>query len=153
MKEQTLFREQTIKNISLNKEWSDLVKLHESWANMSCKPDFKKLNTNHIEDENMSVKWNREYVEKQNIKYEEAVKELNRKKNLKREEVVLRLNHLVNKELEYKFSELDISRMCNNWTSTFNDMGFYKMCIKILLECDNIKNMEYYHKMKTKRKE
>lgn len=151
MKEQTLLREQTIRNISLNKDWNELNDLHECWLNMSCKPDFKKLNVNYIEDENKSVKWNREFVEKQNLKYEEEVKELNRKKNAARENVIKQLNNLVSKELEYKFSELDVARMCNSWMESFSDLGFYKMCIKILIECDTTRKMDYYRKMRTKK--
>ena len=52
-------------------------------TNLSTAPtDIKKLKANHIEDDNKSVKWNREFVEDNNNKYWKSVSRLQRQRSL-----------------------------------------------------------------------
>lgn len=55
--------------------------------NLSCRPDFKKPKTGDIIDENKSVKWNREEVERLQKAYDIEVKKLNDSKNKLRNEI------------------------------------------------------------------
>lgn len=49
----------------------------------SCKPtSCSKYKIGTVIDEDKSVRWNREEVERRNLEFENEVKELNRKKNL-----------------------------------------------------------------------
>lgn len=61
----------------------DLIEME----NMSCKPSFKKPRPGDVINEDRSVRWNREEVERLRDKYEAEVKELNTKKNKKRDDL------------------------------------------------------------------
>ena len=50
-------------------------------SEMSCKPDFERPRNGEVLDEDQSVRWNREQVEKQQKAYDEEVMRLNIKKN------------------------------------------------------------------------
>lgn len=63
-------------------EWSDIQKELESASAMSCKPlGLSRYSKDHVFDENKSVKWNREQVEKANQRYDAEVARLNAEKN------------------------------------------------------------------------
>lgn len=67
------------KNITLENLYD---KAHE-YENFCCKPAHcRKYKIGTIFDEEKSVKWNREEVERKNFEFENAVKQLNREKNL-----------------------------------------------------------------------
>lgn len=68
-------------------EWEEICNEFEAMEKMNCKPGFKKLPKDYITDEDMSVKWNREQVEKNNEKHEQEVKRLNTMKNKERDRV------------------------------------------------------------------
>lgn len=69
------------------KTWEEIESDFHHMNNMSCRPDFRKLSTGYVMDENQSVKWNREQVELNNQNYQKAVAELNIKKNKARDAV------------------------------------------------------------------
>ncbi len=69
-------------------DWYDIQNEFESMQRMSCVPThIHKVPTNHIFDENQSVKWNREQVEKNNLAYAEEVARLNTLKNKERDRI------------------------------------------------------------------
>ena len=59
----------------------------EEMANMPCKPNWKKPRTGDVIDEEKSVRWNREEVERLQNAYENEVRKLNTIKNKKRDEL------------------------------------------------------------------
>ena len=69
------------------KTLGEVQEKYESYKRFSCKPLNKKIKVGSVIDEEKSVRWNREYIEKHNKKVEEEVKNLQRKKNHLREEV------------------------------------------------------------------
>lgn len=66
------------------KTWEEIESDFHHMNNMSCRPDFRKLSTGYVTDENQSVKWNREQVELNNQNYQKAVAEL-KSKRIRRE--------------------------------------------------------------------
>lgn len=70
------------------KEWSEIQAAFERMESMPCKPEGRKYPPDYIFDEEKSVKWNREEVNRQNQEREEKVKELQRVKNKARDEVM-----------------------------------------------------------------
>lgn len=83
--------------------FENLYGIAEEYLNFSCRPKNPKYKVGHVINENKSVKWNREEVERLNKKHEDEVKELNRQKNL------LHTN-LVNSIKEYIISETNVSK-------------------------------------------
>nr|DAS40173.1 MAG TPA: hypothetical protein [Caudoviricetes sp.] len=62
--------------------WDDLTREAFKVKEMSCTPEgLRRVKASHIEDEEQSVKWNREWVEKNNARYMEEVKRLQAEKN------------------------------------------------------------------------
>lgn len=81
---------------------SVLYDMADEYTRFSCKPKSLKYKVGTIFDEEKSVKWNKEEVERLNKKHEDEVKELNREKNL------LYVN-LVNSIKKYIISETKVS--------------------------------------------
>ena len=72
------------KNIIISPDtWETVEACYHDACMMSCKPDasFRKVKTGDVIDEEKSVRWNREEVERLKIAYDEEVKRLNRNKN------------------------------------------------------------------------
>lgn len=79
-----------------------LIELQDEWdrmEQMSCKPSFRKLPSGYITDEEKSVKWNKEQVEQNHLKYENEVKRLNTLKNKTRDEIYNRTFEIIQKEI------------------------------------------------------
>lgn len=63
-------------------EWIDIQSKYDVMEEMSCVPvGIKRVNANHVFDENRSVKWNREQAEANNLRYQQEVARLNTLKN------------------------------------------------------------------------
>ena len=58
-----------------------LYNMAEQYTKFSCKPKSNKYKIGSVLDEDKSVKWNREEVERLNKIHDDEVKELNRHKN------------------------------------------------------------------------
>lgn len=62
--------------------WDDLTREAFKVKEISCTPEgLCRVKASHIQDEEQSVKWNREWVEKNNARYLEEVKRLHAEKN------------------------------------------------------------------------
>ena len=72
-----------------NISWEDIQNEFDIMNRMSCRPvGLSKVPGNHIFDEDQSVKWNREQVEKNNQRYLDEVARLNTEKNKARDNVL-----------------------------------------------------------------
>lgn len=84
----------------------DMEKLYEmadEYTNFSCKPKNPKYKIGSVIDEEKSVRWNREEIERLNNIHIEEAEELNRKKTL------LRIN-FENAVIDYIISETKVSK-------------------------------------------
>ena len=63
-------------------ELERLYEMADEYTEFSCKPKNPKYKVGTIIDEDKSVRWNKEEIERLNYIHIEEVKELNRKKNL-----------------------------------------------------------------------
>ena len=77
-----------------------LENLMDQVNSISCKPgpEFTKVSRGTVIDEEKSVRWNREEVERLRNEYDEEAKRLNRIKNEKYNEAVERIINLISKE-------------------------------------------------------
>lgn len=72
-----------------NISWEEIQNEFDSMNRMSCRPaGLSKVPGNHIFDEDRSVKWNREQVERNNRQYHDEVARLNTEKNKARDNVL-----------------------------------------------------------------
>lgn len=70
------------------KEWHDIQSDYEVMQRISCVPaHIRKVPSNHIFDENQSVKWNRDKVNENNNAYQTEVARLNTLRNKARDEI------------------------------------------------------------------
>lgn len=131
-----------------NPDWREARIRFERYYGFDCKPTMKRLKADHIEDEDKSVKWNRQFIEDNHQKYDEAVKDLNRKKNTLRQEAENFVKYMIGYELDWKLSDDDIDRYYNCWYERYHDDGLYSMMSSIESECDFIRNMDWWSAMK-----
>lgn len=96
-----------------------LYNMAEQYTNFSCKPKSNKYKVGTVLDEDMSVKWNREEVERLNKIYDDEVKELSEQKN----ELYINLRRATN---AYIIQEINVDKkkadkifnyLCNEYYS------------------------------------
>lgn len=81
------------------KTLNELFAEYKYACGIPTKPDWiKKLPSNHIEDENKSVKWNREFVERNNNDFLKAVADTQRKRSLAMNEAENKIVKYIQKE-------------------------------------------------------
>lgn len=80
-------------------------------ASMSCKPAGTRPKTGDIIDENQTVKWNREEVERCRAEYDAKVKDLNTKKNQWRDSLEKELYERMVIELDGKITTKGAARI------------------------------------------
>lgn len=131
--------------------WEKARLKYDAYANFSCKPKTKKLRPDHVEDEDKSVKWNRQFVEDTNKKHAEEASELNRKKNALLIEAHNMVKYLICDELEWKLTDEDVERYFDEWQDRYRDEGFAYMCHHIKCECDDIRRMDWWKAMKDRK--
>ena len=92
----------TIKIASSPDSWEEIEADYRAACSLSCKPDdsFQKVKTGDVIDEDKSVRWNREEVERLKEVYAEEVKRLNRKKNGAITDATMRAVRLISQEAE-----------------------------------------------------
>ena len=97
-------------------------------SHMSCKPSMSKPRPNDVIDEDKSVRWNREEVERRMLAYEEEVKRLNKQKNSFRDKLIQEVCETIKKDIK-SISINDAKRIweyayANNddWVGVFADV-------------------------------
>ena len=92
----------TIKVESPPDSWEEIEADYRTACSLSCKPDdsFQKVKTGDIIDEDKSVRWNREEVERLKEAYDEEVKRLKCKKNGAITDATMRAVRLISQEVE-----------------------------------------------------
>ena len=80
--------------------FESLQRMMDEVNHLSCKPgpEFKKVAVGTILDEEKSVRWNREEVERIREEYTEEVKRLNRERNKKYTEVIEQIVEFISEE-------------------------------------------------------
>lgn len=80
--------------------WDEIVVEFEAYQNMSCTPtDVKKYKEGTIIDEDKTVRWNREEVERRNAEYRAVVGKLNTVRNKARDTVFEHIYAYIKDEL------------------------------------------------------
>ena len=102
-----------LKTIKNETPWIDIDNAKAKFENatfISCKPGegFMRVKTGHIFDENKTVKWNREEVERVNNEYQEEVARLNRVKNEAYQDAIKDIIHYIMQETDLSESKADV---------------------------------------------
>ena len=83
-------------DLELVKDWQTICTEFEAMERMSCVPaGIRKVRADHIFDEERSVRWNREMVEKNNADYQAEVARLNTEKNKRRDAILEDIYRLI----------------------------------------------------------
>ena len=139
------------KYANLAPDWDEAVRRFNIYYDFKCTPTIKKLRPDHIEDEDKSVKWNRQFVEDNHKKHDNEVKALNRKKNALREDAINFTKYLICFELDWKLTDDDIDRLFSHWYDHYRDDGVRSMLYSIESECDEIMSMDWWKNMKARK--
>lgn len=104
------------------KEWDSISKRWEKLQVMSCKPAIQKLPKGYITDEEKSVKWNREQLEKNHLAYDNEIKRLNTEKNMRRDALLQEIYDLIQKEVGLKLHRTGARKI---WEMAYNQSHAY----------------------------
>ena len=109
--------------------WEQVEKDYIAAQNMSCKPgeNFRKVKTGDVIDEERSVRWNREEVERLKEAYAEEVKRLNREKNKNVNKVTDRIISLIAKD-----ASISKEKACVLWNFVFERHHAYGDIFSVL---------------------
>ncbi len=89
----------------MDSQWIDIQSEYDTMEKMSCVPvGIKRVNANHVFDENQSVKWNREQVEANNLRYQQEVARLNTEKNKRRDAIHEKIYKAIQDEVGHGLS-------------------------------------------------
>lgn len=91
----------------INDAWNTLRDEYDKAEKLSCQPDitkFPKYRKDSIIDENQSVKWNREYVERAQALREEEIIRLNKVKNQAISEILVKIFKNIQEEVGHDIS-------------------------------------------------
>lgn len=99
-------------NLEIVKDWEDVRRAFEAQMRMSCVPaDLHKVRADHIFDEEKSVRWNREMVEKNNADYQAEVARLNTEKNKRRDAILEDIYRLIQEDVGHDLSRVKAQRL------------------------------------------
>lgn len=85
----------------MNYDLEELFDDYKKACELPTKPSsIKRLPANHIEDENKSVKWNKEFVESNNKRYLETLSEKQRNRSLAMNQAQDQIVNYIRRELK-----------------------------------------------------
>ena len=106
-------------DLAIVKDWQTIRTEFEAMERMSCVPaGIRKVRADHIFDEERSVRWNREMVEKNNADYQAEVARLNTEKNKRRDAILEDIYRLIQEDVGHDLSRVKASasgRMRGSW--------------------------------------
>ncbi len=106
----------------------ELIELWTKACTFSTKPNIKRYEAEHVFDENKSVKWNREEVERINKMYDEKAQELKEEKQAisakAHDETIKYIQECLDNPSEEK-AELLWSFIYREWHSCMSDCIYY----------------------------
>ena len=106
--------------------WDEIQAEFEEMQRMSCTPiGLTKLRPDFVKDEEKSVKWNREYVERENKKYHDEVARLNTRKNKARDAVTEHIYKRIQLEVGHQISMKKAAAIYNMAYDLGHPSGFY----------------------------
>lgn len=88
-------------------DFDKLCDMANEYTKFSCKPKERKYKIGEVFDDDKSVRWNREEVERRNKLHDEEVKRLNAEKNKMFCEWVLAVKRYIIQETKVKQSKAD----------------------------------------------
>lgn len=89
----------------MDAQWIEIQSEYDAMEKMSCVPiGMKRVNANHVFDEDKSVKWNREQAEANNLRHQQEVARLNREKNKRRDAIHERIYQAIQDEVGHGIS-------------------------------------------------
>lgn len=93
-------------------DWETVQNEFEEMERMSCVPaGIRKVRADHIFDEEKSVRWNREMVEKNNADYQAEVARLNTEKNKRRDAILENIYRLIQEDVGHDLSRAKAQRL------------------------------------------
>ena len=99
-------------DLELVKDWQTICTEFEAMERMSCVPvGIRKIRADHIFDEERSVRWNREMVEKNNADYQAEVARLNTEKNKRRDAILEGIYRLIQEDVGHDLSRAKAQRL------------------------------------------
>ena len=99
-------------DLELVKDWQTVQTEFEAMERMSCVPaGIRKVRADHIFDEEKSVRWNREMVEKNNAEYQAEVARLNTAKNKLRDAILEDIYRLIREDVGRDLSRVKAQRL------------------------------------------
>ena len=99
-------------DLEIFKDWQTIRTEFEAMERMSCVPvGIRKVRADHIFDEERSVRWNREMVEKNNADYQAEVARLNTEKNKRRDAILEDIYRLIQEDVGHDLSRVKAQRL------------------------------------------
>ena len=113
-------------------EWHEIRVQWETMERMSCKPtEIKKIPKGTIIDENQTIVWNRQYIEKNNEEYLEEVARLNSEKNRRRDEIKEMIYRRIQNDIGHQISRDKAIRIWEYAYGQWHDAGIHRVICEL----------------------
>lgn len=119
------------------KEWYEIQREFDSMQEMSCVPTIlRKVKADFVYDENQSVKWNREWVENNNLRYQQEVARLNTEKNKRRDAIYEDIYYAIQCEVGHDLSRSKAIALWNYAYAQGHAYGIHSImsCLNEIME-------------------